>query len=112
MSRDRTESYLRATNTFGYNKCREVGLRVGKIENRLDTQTGIHICYNPKCRSLLYTKKYTCNFCNCAFYCTIECSRYANFRTCLFCYIADLGDELLKDEDYKLPNMSPKRSSL
>lgn len=91
MSTDRTEDYERATHTFGYMKCRDKAIGAGRIENRMDIKTGLHICYNPNCRALLSTKDYRCTFCNCAFYCSIECSKYSNFRTCLFCYIADIG---------------------
>ena len=95
MSRDKTIPYENATSTFGYIKCRDKAILAGRLPNRIDVKTGIHICYNPRCKSLLYIKSYRCTFCNCAFYCSEECSKYSNFRTCLFCFIADMGKQYI-----------------
>lgn len=107
--RDRTSEYMWARNTFGYLRCRRVALREGRLPDRHDLTCGTPLCYNPKCSNLLYTKNYTCNFCNCAFYCSLECSKYADYHTCLFCYISDIGTKLSKNRGFTLP---PTPSSL
>jgi len=104
--------YLLARDTFGYNVCRSKAIVNGRIADRIDITTGIPICYNPNCRSLLYTEKYRCNFCSCAFYCSLECTKYSNFKTCLFCFIADIGVRLEKNENLKLSFSSYGTSSI